>query len=71
MDGRERRARIGVRHCLAASERASAVEEVARCLVCLHATDPATVYLSAWARLREPSVEAWIELCMRNACCCG
>ena len=26
-------------------------------VVCLHATDPATVYLSAWARMRSPSIE--------------
>ncbi len=32
--------------------------EAARGVVCLHATDPATVYLSTWARLREPSLEA-------------
>lgn len=29
-----------------------------RGVVCLHATDPSTVYLSSWARLREPSLEA-------------
>jgi hypothetical protein len=32
--------------------------EAARSVVCLHATDASTVYLSAWARLREPSLEA-------------
>ena len=26
--------------------------------MCLHATDPAAVYLSAWARVAEPWVEA-------------
>lgn len=32
--------------------------DVARGLVCLHATDPATVYLSAWARTTHPTIEA-------------
>ena len=32
--------------------------EAARGVVCLHATDPSSVYLSAWARLLEPTVEA-------------
>ncbi len=45
----ERRARLGRRHCLAAP--AADVVEAARAVVCLHATDPATVYLSAWARV--------------------
>jgi len=52
----ERRARLGLRHRLA--ERASSVGEVAGALVALHATDPATVYLSAAARLNTPSVPA-------------
>ncbi|RZQ65677.1 winged helix DNA-binding domain-containing protein [Amycolatopsis suaedae] len=50
----QRRARLGVRHRLAT--RAGTPEEVAGALVALHATDPATVYLSTAARLREPSV---------------
>jgi hypothetical protein len=29
-----------------------------RDLVCLHATDPATVYLSAWARMTHPTIES-------------
>jgi Winged helix DNA-binding domain len=47
----ERRARLARRHRLARGERAGDVVEAARSLVCLHATDPATVYLSAWARV--------------------
>jgi len=45
----ERRARVARRHLLAAP--ASTVEEVTRALVALHSTDPATVYLSARARV--------------------
>jgi hypothetical protein len=52
----ERRARIGTRHRLAASSRASSPEEVVAALVALHATDAATVFLSALARLASPSV---------------
>src|SRR2546430_17032879 len=48
----ERRARLGVRHQLA--QRAAGVGSVAGSLVALHATDPATVYLSAAARLQAP-----------------
>jgi hypothetical protein len=44
----ERRARLGVRHALAA--RATTVEEAVDAVVCLHATEPANVYLSAAAR---------------------
>jgi hypothetical protein len=47
----ERRLRLGVRHRLAAPHRAADVLEAARSVVCLHATDPATVFLSARARV--------------------
>jgi hypothetical protein len=47
----ERRARLARRHRLAPSARAADVVEATRSMVCLHATDPATVYLSAWARV--------------------
>jgi hypothetical protein len=47
----ERRARLGLRHHLAAPARAATVEDAVRDIVVLHATDPATVYLSARARV--------------------
>ena len=52
----ERRARLSRRHRLAPGERAADPTDAARSLVCLHATDPATVYLSAWARTEELTV---------------
>ena len=48
---RERRARLGRRHLLARS--AATVEEAAADLVALHSSDPVTVFLSAWARVRD------------------
>jgi hypothetical protein len=58
IDPAERRARLAIRHRLAPAHRASSMVQVARDLVCLHATDPSTVYLSSWARLLEPTLEA-------------
>ena len=51
IDVAERRARLARRHRLAAGHRAGDVVEAAESIVCLHATDPASVYLSAWARV--------------------
>jgi hypothetical protein len=46
----ERRARLGVRHHLAATTAASTPAEAAAGVVALHATDPASVFLSVSAR---------------------
>jgi len=51
IDVTERRARLARRHCLTPGGRAGDVVAAARSMVCLHGTDPATVYLSAWARV--------------------
>ena len=47
----QRRARLGVRHHLAPSAQAPDVVAATRGMLALHGTDPATVYLSAWARV--------------------
>jgi len=46
----ERRARLARRHLLASGAQAASVAEAARAMVGLHATDPATVFLSVVAR---------------------
>src|SRR5215470_10017167 len=46
----ERRGRLVERHLLGAP--VATVGEVTESIVALHATDPVTVYLSAWARSR-------------------
>ncbi|WP_280451871.1 winged helix DNA-binding domain-containing protein [Nocardia cyriacigeorgica] len=46
----QRRARLGVRHRLAYPQRSADVADIARSLVVLHATDPATVFLSVATR---------------------
>ncbi len=58
IDDSERRARLAVRHRLAPGARGDDVAAVAGEIAGLHATDPATVFLSARARLREPTVAA-------------
>ena len=50
----QRRARLGLRHHLSAP--AATVEDAAAGVVALHATDPATVHLSACARLAVPGI---------------
>lgn len=52
----DRRWRLGYRHRLV--DKATDVRSVVDSVVVLHATDPATVYLSAMARLVDPSIEA-------------
>lgn len=51
VDVAERRARLARRHRLLPDDRAADVVEAARAMVCLHATDPSTTFLSAWARV--------------------
>ncbi|MFE0178885.1 winged helix DNA-binding domain-containing protein [Streptomyces sp. NPDC059002] len=57
ISGCERRARLAYRQRLEPAQRAEHVDQVARSVLALHATDPATVYLSAAARLAEPRHE--------------
>src|SRR4051794_15769222 len=54
----ERRARLARRHRLIAAERTDDVAAIADSLVALHSSDPVTVYLSATARMADPSVDA-------------
>lgn len=54
----ERRARLSVRHGLLPATRAADVLTAVRRMVVLHATDPTTVHLSAWARVTEHAVPA-------------
>lgn len=58
IDVSERRARLARRHGLTAAGRVDDPGAVADPVVALHATDPASVYLSAIARLRVPSIAA-------------
>src|SRR5262245_10805643 len=51
IDVAERQARLARRHRIAPGYRAGDVVEATSDMVCLHATDPATVFLSAWARI--------------------
>jgi hypothetical protein len=54
----ERRARLAVRHHLAAAHRAADVARLAGAIAGLHATDPATVMLAARARVHGITPEA-------------
>ncbi|MGH9033051.1 MAG: winged helix DNA-binding domain-containing protein [Acidimicrobiia bacterium] len=58
IDVEERRARLGVRHRLAPSTRAANVVDVARDLVGVHATDPASMFLGATARMQVADTDA-------------
>ncbi|MFJ5213649.1 winged helix DNA-binding domain-containing protein [Streptomyces sp. NPDC088354] len=55
---RERRHRMAARQRLTAGGRSERPEEATESLVALHGTDPATVYLSAAARMRVPDPAA-------------
>jgi hypothetical protein len=52
----ERRARLARRQLVAPAHRAATVEAATAGIVCLHGTDPATIYLSAWARVPDLEV---------------
>jgi hypothetical protein len=77
IDDTERRARLAIRHHLAPEARAASPVEVARDLVGLHGSDPATMFLSVVARMDKVDVAAIEEafydertlfrvLCMRR-----
>lgn len=51
----ERRSRLARRHRLLAEERCDDVATVVDDVLALHSSDPATVHLSAWARMANPS----------------
>lgn len=53
----ERRARLAVRHALAPAARVDSPEAATRAMTVLHATEPATIYLSCWARVGSLEVE--------------
>jgi hypothetical protein len=65
IDVAERRRRLAVRHALAPTHRVAGAPpdpaQVARRLVALHSTDPATVYLSILARMAAPVPAEAIE----------
>ena len=52
----ERRARLAVRHRLATKARAATPVAAADAVVALHGTDPASVFLSLYARMKSPTV---------------
>jgi hypothetical protein len=54
----ERRARLLVRHHVAPEARKEDVVDVARDMVGLHSSDAASVYLAAWARIRDFEAKA-------------
>ena len=54
----ERRARLAWRHRLLPGRRTDDLSSVADDVVALHSSDPVTVYLSAFARMLHPAVEA-------------
>ncbi|MEU6819315.1 winged helix DNA-binding domain-containing protein [Streptomyces atriruber] len=56
IDVAERRARLALRHRLTADTKSDDPVEVARSVLALHGTDPSSVYVGAWARMRDGSV---------------
>jgi hypothetical protein len=53
VDAEERRARLARRHRLTPTSRAQDVCDAVRSVVAFHSSDPASVFLSAWARTQE------------------
>ncbi|MGW2224439.1 winged helix DNA-binding domain-containing protein [Streptomyces formicae] len=56
IDVAERRARLALRHRLTSATRADDPADVARSLLALHGTDPSSVYIGAWARMKDGQV---------------
>jgi hypothetical protein len=56
IDVEERRTRLARRHRLAPGHAAGDVVEAAESMVCLHGTDPASIYLSAAARVQSMTI---------------
>jgi len=54
----ERRARLAERHRLTTATKTDDIAAIADSVVALHSSDPATVYLSAVARMQHPEIEA-------------
>ncbi len=54
----DRRARLSSRHRLTSSQLTDDVVQISQDLVGFHSSDPTSVYLSAAARMRNPSIEA-------------
>lgn len=51
IDDQQRRARLALRHALAPGSKVATVEDAARAVTVLHATDSSTIYLALWARV--------------------
>jgi hypothetical protein len=62
----ERRARLARRHRLVPSTRTDDVAAIADSVVALHSSDPVSVFLSALARMRHPSIAA-VEAALHEA----
>ena len=58
LSDQQRRNRLGHRHTLTSAQATNDVETIVRSVLALHASDPATVYLSCVARMKDPSIEA-------------
>jgi hypothetical protein len=56
VDAGQRRARLARTHRLAPGHHATDAVQAAESVVCFHATDPASVYLSAWSRVPDLAV---------------